>query len=279
MVETWIRALERIFEFMESTDKERLACVKFQLTGPADFWWDTKLRTMDPARREALTWEGFKEELNNKYVPMSYKRAKVEEFHTLKQGRMTVTEYDRALCELTRYAPELVDTDAEMAEKFRAGLGHDIRAAVASRRGITYSEVLSCALDVEEELPKDSTVAKTTSPPPQQQYNFRDKRKWDGDQIPYENKRQQHIQTAPNQRGNFRPRIPPCTICSRYHCGECRLKFDGCYNCGGSGHFSRDCPSKNVGEGARQNDHGPRPQLQAIQAAPRGDPTPTLDQQ
>ncbi|XP_042029951.1 uncharacterized protein LOC121776860 [Salvia splendens] len=120
--EAWVRDLERIFDFMECTDRERLACVTYQLTGPADFWWETKKRTMDPARREVLTWEEFKEEVYNKYVPMSYRRAKVVEFHTLKQGNMTVTEYDRALCEKTRYAPELVDTDEKMSAKFRSSL-------------------------------------------------------------------------------------------------------------------------------------------------------------
>ncbi|XP_042029840.1 uncharacterized protein LOC121776734 [Salvia splendens] len=138
--EAWVRDIERIFEFMGCTDRERLACVTYQLTGPADFWWETKKRTMDPARREALTWEDFKEEVYNKYVPESYRRAKVVEFHTLKQGSMTVTEYDRALCEMTRYAPELVDTDEKMAAKFRSGLRTEIRVAVASRRGIPYSE-------------------------------------------------------------------------------------------------------------------------------------------
>ncbi|XP_042035166.1 uncharacterized protein LOC121781498 [Salvia splendens] len=138
--EAWVRDIERIFEFMGCTDRERLACVTYQLTRPADFWWETKKRTMDPARREALTWEDFKEEVYNKYVPESYRRAKVVEFHTLKQGSMTVTEYDRALCEMTRYAPELVDTDEKMAAKFRSGLRTEIRVAVASRRGIPYSE-------------------------------------------------------------------------------------------------------------------------------------------
>ncbi|XP_042012223.1 uncharacterized protein LOC121760650 [Salvia splendens] len=160
---------------MGCTDKERLACVTYQLTGPADFWWETKRRTMDPAHRETLTWEEFKEEVYNKYVPMSYRGSKVVEFHTLKQGNMTVTEYDRALCEMTHYAPELVDTDEKMAAKFCSGLRPEIRAAVASRRGIPYSEVLGCALDVEEALPKNERVINPTPPAPPS--NYKDKRK------------------------------------------------------------------------------------------------------
>ncbi|XP_042065447.1 uncharacterized protein LOC121808957 [Salvia splendens] len=162
--EAWVRELERIFDFMGCTDKERLACVTYQLTGPADFWWETKRRTMDPARREALTWEEFKEEVYDKYVPMSYRRAKIVEFHTLKQGSMMVTEYDRTLCEMTRYVPELVDTDKNMAAKFCFGLRPEIRAAVASRRGIPYSEVLGCALYVEEALPKNERAINPTPP-------------------------------------------------------------------------------------------------------------------
>ncbi|XP_042045713.1 uncharacterized protein LOC121791984 [Salvia splendens] len=273
---------------MECTDKERLACGTFQLTGPADFWWDTKLRTMNPERREALTWEIFKEEVYNKYVPMSYRRTKVVEFHTLKQGNMTVTEYDRALCEITRYAPELVDTDEKMAEKFRAGLKHEIRVAVASRRGLSYSEILACALDVEEALPKEMTVANTTLVP-LQQHNFRDKRKWDGDRTPYDNKRQQPIrnppqygarQSAPYQRGDFRPRASQCAKCFKNHFGECREKSNKCYTCGENGHFSRECPSKIMGMGAGQNNQGFRPQVRALQAEPRGYlPAPQQQQQ
>ncbi|XP_042009103.1 uncharacterized protein LOC121757656 [Salvia splendens] len=186
-VEAWIRDLERIFYFMRCTDRERLACVTYQLTGPADFWWETKRRTMNPARHEALTWEEFKEEVYDKYIPISYRWAKIVEFHTLKQGNMTVTEYDRALCEMTRYAPELVDTDEKMAAKFCSGLRLEIRVAVASHRGIPYSEILSCTLDVEEALPKNERVANPTPTTPQP--NYRDKGKWEGNRVPYDNKR------------------------------------------------------------------------------------------
>ncbi|XP_042015919.1 uncharacterized protein LOC121763888 [Salvia splendens] len=264
--EAWVRDIERIFEFMGCTDRERLACVTYQLTGPADFWWETKKRTMDPARREALTWEDFKEEVYNKYVPESYRRAKVVEFHTLKQGSMTVTEYDRALCEMTRYAPELVDTDEKMAAKFRSGLRTEIRVAVASRRGIPYSEVLGCALDVEEALPKNE---RTTNPTPSApQANFREKRKWEGNRVSFDNKRrfstfrqpQNHgRQIVPQQRGNPQ-RTPYCNRCSKHHVGECRVGGIRCYACGGNGHMSRECPNNN--KSGVKNGQGQRPPQQ-----------------
>ena len=36
---------------------------------------------------------------------------KAEEFHNLKQGAMTVTQYIRKFMKLSRYAPKDIDTD------------------------------------------------------------------------------------------------------------------------------------------------------------------------
>ena len=104
--ETWIRALERIFRTLVCNDAEKMICVTHQLTGSADFWWDTKLKTMSQDRIDGMTWEEFKTEIYDKYVPKSYRKAKAAEFHNLTQGRRSVTEYDRALCDMTRYVPE-----------------------------------------------------------------------------------------------------------------------------------------------------------------------------
>ncbi|XP_042027265.1 uncharacterized protein LOC121774459 [Salvia splendens] len=146
--ETWILAIERIFKFLRCTDQERLSCVTYQLTGSAEFWWETKQRMMSQEQLDALTWEDFKEELYDKYIPRSYRKAKEAEFYNLKLGRMTVTEYDRALCDMSRYAPEQVNTDEKMSEKFCAGLRHEIRMALACRGRLSYAESLSRALDV-----------------------------------------------------------------------------------------------------------------------------------
>ena len=68
---------------------------------------------------------------------------------------MLVIEYDRVFCEISRYAPEQVDTDERMAEKFYAGLRHEIRMALASHVGLTYLESLSRALNIEAAMPNE----------------------------------------------------------------------------------------------------------------------------
>ncbi|XP_042009119.1 uncharacterized protein LOC121808995 [Salvia splendens] len=119
--ESWIRALERIFAILGCNDRERM-------------------KTMPRDQAAGMTWEGFKTEIYNKYVPKSYRKAKASEFYNLTQGRMTVTEYDRALNNMTRYAPDQVDTDEKLAEKFREGLRHEIRMSLASRGRLPYAE-------------------------------------------------------------------------------------------------------------------------------------------
>ncbi|KAL1549165.1 hypothetical protein AAHA92_17299 [Salvia divinorum] len=187
--EAWIRAMERIFKFLRCTDQEHLSCVTYQVTGSAEFWWKTKQRTMTREQLDAMTWENFKEEVYDKYILRSYRKAKEVEFYNLKQGRMTVTEYDRALCDTSRYASEQVNTDEKMAEKFCAGLRHEIRMALASLGRLSYAESLSRALDVEEAMPRERTATPTTPTPPTSQQNFPEKRKWNGNREVYDNKR------------------------------------------------------------------------------------------
>ncbi|XP_042016215.1 uncharacterized protein LOC121764226 [Salvia splendens] len=89
--ESWIRALERIFTILMCNDAERMTCVTYQLTRLADFWWDTKMKTMPRDQVGRITWENFKEAIYNKYVPKSYRKAKAAKFYNLTQGRMSVT--------------------------------------------------------------------------------------------------------------------------------------------------------------------------------------------
>ncbi|XP_042012315.1 uncharacterized protein LOC121760756 [Salvia splendens] len=288
VAETWIRALERIFNFLRCTDQERLSCVTFQLTGPADFWWEARKKTMGPMHVEEMTWEEFKTEIYEKYIPKSYRKKKEVEFYHLKQGRMSVTDYDRMLCEMARYAPDQVDTDAKMAEKFCTGLRHEIRMTLASHGGLSYTEALGRALDIEAAMPGEKTVridkdnprkglqtpAKTApAVNPTQSQPSRDKRKWEGPRAQPDLKRGGYRPSMPQyggyqvNPGSFQGNVvgpSPCPRCNRLHSGICKAGADTCFNCGRAGHFAKNCPSKNSGTGVRHNPSAQRPQLRAM---------------
>ncbi|XP_047983475.1 uncharacterized protein LOC125224159 [Salvia hispanica] len=179
VAENWIRAMERIFNFLHCNDQERLTCMTFQLTGSADFWWEARKKILTPEQLAQMTWNEFKTGMYDKYIPKSYRKAKEVEFYNLKQGRMSVTEYDIMFCDMSRYAPDQVDTDEKMADKFCAGLRYEIRMALASLGGLSYPESLSRALDIEAAMPREKSTILVAAAPPQQQQNFREKRRWD----------------------------------------------------------------------------------------------------
>ncbi|XP_047961408.1 uncharacterized protein LOC125206161 [Salvia hispanica] len=259
--EIWIRALERIFVFLRCTDAERLTCVPFQLTGSADFWWETRRKTMTPQELANMTWEQFKEAIYDKYIPKSYRKKKEMEFYNLKQGRMSVTEYDRIFCDMCRYAPDQVNTG--VAEKFCGGLRYEIRMTLASHGGLSYSESLMRALDIESAMPMEKHMTNIAAPPPQSQTQISgDKRKWEGNRTQPEQKkpwygqdRSQNFLRQPtyNPTGTFRLKPIPSSKCNRIHRGVCKAGSDNCFTCGKGGHFSKNCPTKPPLRGAGPN--------------------------
>ena len=75
---------------------------------------------------EGVTWDRFKEIFFEKYFPQCIRDRKVSEFEQLKQGKMTVAEYETNFTELARYAPHMIDTDYKKARKFEGGLDLDM---------------------------------------------------------------------------------------------------------------------------------------------------------
>lgn len=119
--EMWLRALERIFDHIACNDAHRVSCATFQLTGDADYWWESHKRTITAERLAAFTWNDFKQDVMQKYIPNCYRERKENEFLHLRQGNMTVDEYDRKFNQLSRYAPQWVDTDEKKAARSEGG--------------------------------------------------------------------------------------------------------------------------------------------------------------
>ncbi|CAL2263109.1 unnamed protein product [Prunus armeniaca] len=64
--------------------------------------------------------------------PHSYQNAKKSEFLYLKQGSMSMLEYEHKFNELSRFAPELVTTKEDKCKRFEEGLWLDIQAVVTA---------------------------------------------------------------------------------------------------------------------------------------------------
>ncbi|KAA3487506.1 DNA/RNA polymerases superfamily protein [Gossypium australe] len=77
-------------------------------------WWNT-LVLMVPMER--ITLEFFQEEFKKKYISQRFIDHKRKEFLELKQGKMSVTEYECEFVRLSKYARECVSSEANMLDR------------------------------------------------------------------------------------------------------------------------------------------------------------------
>ena len=82
-------------------------------------------RTAPP---ESITWKFFLDEFKKHYVGRIYLSNMRRELYNLKQGQMSVTEYQREFTWLRKYAPEMLVTEDEKCRKFEDDLNDHIRA-------------------------------------------------------------------------------------------------------------------------------------------------------
>ncbi|KAI5336040.1 hypothetical protein L3X38_026174 [Prunus dulcis] len=138
--ELWITDVERIFEVLECPAEDRVRLATFLLKGNAYHWWKAVKRGYEnPA---AINWEEFQRIFSEQFYPPSYRHAKKSEFLYLKQGSMSVMEYEHKFNELSRFAPELVATEEDRCRRFEEGLWWDIQAVVTAN---TYPNMRALA--------------------------------------------------------------------------------------------------------------------------------------
>ncbi|TYK04801.1 gag protease polyprotein [Cucumis melo var. makuwa] len=92
-------------------------------------WWETIERMLEGDVGQ-ITWQQFKESFYAKFFSTSLRDAKRQEFLNLEQGDMTVEQYDAEFDMLSRFAPEMIATEAARADKFVRGLRLDIQGLV-----------------------------------------------------------------------------------------------------------------------------------------------------
>ena len=142
-------------EFLEETEKmtRRLTCsetrvielIGINLKSNA---WEWYKRTIEDRlyKSNSPTWEEFKKLLMNEYLPPAERHARAYQFEKLKQlPGMTVAEYAKEFSRLRKYAPQLVPTEADRVERFRAGLIRPIYNSVLATDFPTLSALVDKA--------------------------------------------------------------------------------------------------------------------------------------
>ncbi|XP_052490757.1 uncharacterized protein LOC128042997 [Gossypium raimondii] len=214
----------------------------------------------DPEKAEFWLENSIREEFRKKYISQRFIDKKCKEFLELKQGWMSVAEYEREFVRLSKYAQECVSTEAIMCKRFEEGLNEDIRLYAGLLELKEFVVLVDRACKAEE-LSKEKrkaeieardvrkrSMSKTFQPQPKKlkEMNLRSTglagypRKDRGKT--YSRAKTQATSVA--SVGNMQNTRPECQQCGRRHIGECWGFKRSYFKCGSEEHYIKDCTER-----------------------------------
>ena len=119
-----------------------------QLQGPAGMWWKHHRTTFPPNAH--ITWREFTKAFRGVYIPPGLTEMKFGEFLALTQGTKTVTQYLHAFNNLSRYASDMVNTDAKKIASFKRGLNPKMMKHVGTNTRTGFNDFVSDCLKQEK---------------------------------------------------------------------------------------------------------------------------------
>jgi hypothetical protein len=144
--EDWLRTVEHELHTAQCNNREKVLYGPRQLRGATQSWWESYLATH--ANPEAITWEEFRDNFRRYHVPEGLMIVR-KEFLTLKQGPLSVSEYRDNFLQLSRYAPEDVNTDAKRQYRFLIGLIDPLHYQLMNYTFPTFQHLIDRAIMTE----------------------------------------------------------------------------------------------------------------------------------
>ncbi|KAA0061627.1 putative polyprotein [Cucumis melo var. makuwa] len=247
--ENWLNMLEKCFDVINCPEERKVRLATFLLQKEAEGWWKSILARRSDAR--ALDWQTFRGIFEDKYYPSTYCEAKKDEFLGLKQGSLSVAEYERKYTELSRYADVIVASESDRCRRFERGLRFEIRTPVtAVAKWTNFSQLVETSLRVQQSITEEkSAVELSRGTSTASGFRGREQRRFTpGVNISSRQdfKNRSGGQVSRNESIASTVRQIPCTSCGRNHRGQCLVGAGVCYQCGQPGHFKKDCPQLNM---------------------------------
>jgi hypothetical protein len=140
----WLKTIEKKLQAVQCNNREKVLFASHQLVGPTVDWWDAYVEAHEEPK--SINWQEFKNSFHSHHVLLGVMKLKKKEFEDLKQGSMSVSEYVTRLTQLSRYAPDNVDTNEKKQDCFLNGLNDGLAYALEARDFVNFQDMVDKAL-------------------------------------------------------------------------------------------------------------------------------------
>jgi len=154
----WLNELERIFEYKEVPDGNKVKLVAIKLNGRASTWCEQLKRSRERQDKAKITdWEKMKIKMNSHFLPFGYTQTLFQRLHSLKQGMRSVDDYTEEFYQLV-VQNDLSETEEQMVVRYLGGLRQPLQDALSLHSLWTVSEAYQHALVTEKQQNKRPVV-------------------------------------------------------------------------------------------------------------------------
>ncbi|XP_043713275.1 uncharacterized protein LOC122661828 [Telopea speciosissima] len=227
----WLAALDDYFDWYDLPEDRKMRLARTKLIGAARDWWRKTERDMEREGKAPTNWEDMKYDLKEKYLPRHYTAQMQDQFNSLRQGNMTVSEYMQKFDSLSSRT-DTIESATQMLSRFRLGLRSDILRAIGVVDVLDIKDCFEKALKAEDLLNTTRRFGSTVV-----------------------NTRQSFPASKPTNgynRGNNTTagstRTAPYTgSSSRVDKGKAPMttsETNTCYRCNEKGYYAKDCPQR-----------------------------------
>ena len=115
--------INKHFECSNVRPEDFVKFASFQLKDQAAEWYQ---QYKDSRGGRVITWTDFCRDFKAHHIPQSVVESKREEFRNLKQGSMSVYQYNTQFQKLARFAKQDVPDEKSMIYHFSGGLREDL---------------------------------------------------------------------------------------------------------------------------------------------------------
>jgi Retrotransposon gag protein len=158
----WLNTVERVFEYQDVPEKEKVKIVAIKLKKHASIWWEQlKMKRAREDKQKIITWEKMVKELRKKFLPERYLQEAFLQLHGFVQGDKTVADYTEELDHLMLKFG-VVEPEEQTIARYLHGLRKEIHDVVTLQPFISYHDVFNLSTKVEKQL-QEKEVRKTVS--------------------------------------------------------------------------------------------------------------------